>query len=84
MEGGQVVETIDGNNTSAIVNITTTKKPENASDYNAGGNFAENDIGEWKVKAEVDLSGRTGYDITCGVVKDMSAFTVLQLQQIFM
>lgn len=77
MEGGQVVETIDGNNTSAIVNITTTKKPENASDYNAGGNFAENDIGEWKVKAEVDLSGRTGYDITCGVVKDMSAFTVI-------
>lgn len=77
MEGGQVVETIDGNDTLDIVKITTTKKPENVSDYNAGGNFAENDIGEWKVKAEVDLSGRTGYDITCGVVKDMSAFTVI-------
>ena len=56
MEGGQVVETIDGNNTSAIVNITTTKKPENASDYNAGGNFAENDIGTWKVEASVNVS----------------------------
>ena len=61
MEGGQVVETIDGNNTSAIVNITTTKKPENASDYNAGGNFAENDIGTWKVEASVNVSVRKCY-----------------------
>ena len=61
MEGGQVVETIDGNNTSAIVNITTTKKPENASDYNAGGNFAENDIGTWKIEASVNVSVRKCY-----------------------
>lgn len=61
MEGGQAVETIDGNNTSAIVNITTTKKPENASDYSVGGNFAENDIGTWEVEASANVSVRKCY-----------------------
>ena len=61
MEGGQVVETIDGSNTSDIVNITTKQKPEKASDYNAGGNFAENDIGTWKVEASVNVSVRKCY-----------------------
>lgn len=61
MEGGQVVETIDGNNASDIVNITTKQKPEKASDYSVGGNFAENDIGNWEVKASADVSVRGGY-----------------------
>lgn len=77
MEGGQVVETIDGNNTSAIVNITTTKKPENASDYNAGGNFAENDIGSWNVKATVNLTERAGYDIVDVHIEKINQFSVI-------
>lgn len=61
MEGGQVVETIDGNNTSDIVNITTKQKPEKASDYSVGGNFAENDIGNWRVEASANVSVRKCY-----------------------
>ena len=61
MESGQVVETIDGSNTSDIVNITTKQKPEKASDYSVGGNFAENDIGNWEVKASADVFVRGGY-----------------------
>ena len=61
MEGGQVVETIDGNNASDIVNITTKQKPEKASDYSVGGNFAENDIGNWRVEASANVSVRKCY-----------------------
>lgn len=61
MEGGQVIETIDGNNASDIVNITTKQKPEKASDYSVGGNFAENDIGNWRVEASANVSVRKCY-----------------------
>lgn len=61
MEGRQVVETIDGNNASDIVNITTKQKPEKASDYSVGGNFAENDIGNWRVEASANVSVRKCY-----------------------
>ena len=61
MESGQVVETIDGSNTSDIVNITTKQKPEKASDYSVGGNFAENDIGNWRVEASANVSVRKCY-----------------------
>ena len=61
MEGGQVVETINGNDTLDIVKITTKQKPENASDYSVGGNFAENDIGTWEVEASANVSVRKCY-----------------------
>lgn len=68
MEGGMV-------ETGAT--ITTEQKPEGASDYSTDGNFIQNDIGSWKVRASVNLSERTGYDIMYGMVEDVNAFTVV-------
>ena len=78
MEGGQVVETIDGNYKSDIVNITTKQKPENASDYSVGRNFAENDIGSWNVKAAVNLTERAGYDIVDVHIEKINQFSVIR------
>ena len=59
------------------MNITTTKKPENASDYSVGGNFAENDIGSWNVKATVNLTERAGYDIVDVHIEKINQFSVI-------
>ena len=77
MEGGKVVETLDGNMTSTIVTVSTEQKPRNASDYNADGNFVQNDVGDWRVKAEVNLSARReNYDIVSGIASVTNEFSV--------
>lgn len=72
LEGGKAPADV-----GTVATVTTEQKPDTASAYSDGGSFVQNDIGNWKVKATVDLSGRKGYDITCGVVKATSAFTVI-------
>lgn len=65
MEGGNKVE-------YDKAAISTVQKPENARDYEKVGNFEQEDIGTWSVKAEIDLSSRNGY----GVVRDQNTFYV--------
>lgn len=63
--------------------ISTEKKPEGAPDYSAEGTFTQNDIGEWRVRAFVNLSDRKGYDITYGTVENASEFEVIASTDIF-
>lgn len=78
MEKGNVVETVEDNKTPQIITVTTEQRPDNASEYSADGNFTQNDIGTWTVKAAVDLSVRAnqGYDLTVGTVSMMNTFKV--------
>ena len=77
MEGGYVIESMDGNGTSQIVTIITEQKPAN-TDYNTDGNFTQNDVGNWKVKALVDLAVRKQqkYDFAYGMVSATNTFSV--------
>ena len=68
---------MEGGTVKTGATVTTEQKPEGASDYSDGGSFTQSDIGSWKVKAAVNLSESTGYDIAYGVVEDVSAFTVV-------
>ena len=68
---------MEGGTVKTGATVTTEQKPEGASDYSDGGSFTKSDIGSWKVKAAVNLSESTGYDIAYGVVEDVSAFTVV-------
>lgn len=69
-EGGQEV-------TGVQASITTAEKPDGAQDYLgqdtfATGTFETADVGDWKLRASVDVTTRGGY----GTVESSSAFKV--------
>ncbi len=70
MEGGEKVDGV-----TAV--ITTLSKPDTAGNYQGAdaftaGNFEATDVGDWKVKASVDVTKRGGY----GSVESESGFKV--------
>lgn len=70
MEGGEKVDGV-----TAVV--TTLSKPDSAGNYQGAdaftaGNFEATDVGDWKVKASVDVTKRGGY----GSVESESGFKV--------
>ena len=68
---------MEGGTVGTGATIITEQKPDGASAYSAEGKFVQNDIGDWKVKASVNLSARIGYDIAYGIVEDTNTFSVI-------
>lgn len=71
MEGGQTPS-----DAGTVVNIQTVSKPDQAAEYSADGAFTQNDVGSWNVKATVNLSNRTGYDLVDVHIEKENQFSV--------
>lgn len=72
LEGGRVPQ-----DAQSAANITTKTKPEEADEYKQGEKFVQNDVGFWEMNATVDVSSRSGYDLTYGSLTASTAFTVI-------